>query len=136
MKNIHFSKKKILKLISNDSILINLCIKINFKLSEIGFMNSLIININDNLTNYCSLSTDILRIKVYFKKKEEIGNYTMEIELFKYKNEEGKYLLDFLRTEGEISDYNYYFLEIKILIQEMIKINKLFYFNIIIFKNN
>lgn len=120
MKNIHFSKKKILKKISNDSILINLCIKINFKLSEIDFMNSLIININDNLTNYCSLSTGILRIKVYFEKKEEIGSCTMKIELFKYKNEEGKYLLDFLRTEGEISDYNYYFLEIKKLIQEMI----------------
>ena len=96
MKNIHFSKKKILKKISNDSILINLCIKINFKLSEIDF------------------------IKVYFEKKEEIGSCTMKIELFKYKNEEGKYLLDFLRTEGEISDYNYYFLEIKKLIQEMI----------------
>ena len=40
----------------------------------------------------------------------------MEIELFQY--EDGKYLLEFLRTKGEIPDYYNYFLEIRKIIEE------------------
>ena len=38
------------------------------------------------------------------------------IELFQYEN--GKYLLEFLRTKGEILDYYNHFLEIRKIIEE------------------
>ena len=44
----------------------------------------------------------------------------MEIELFQYEN--GKYLLEFLRTKGEIPDYYKKFLDIKKIIEEKILI--------------
>ena len=40
----------------------------------------------------------------------------IEIELFQY--EDGRYLLEFLRTKGKIPDYYNYFLEIKKIIKE------------------
>ena len=40
----------------------------------------------------------------------------MEIELFQY--EDGRYLLEFLRTKGEIRDYYNTFLEIRKIIEE------------------
>ena len=40
----------------------------------------------------------------------------MEIELFQYEN--GKYLLEFLRTKGEIPNYYYNFLEIRKIIEK------------------
>ena len=106
------------KKILTDREPINLCIEIKKILEEIDFMNSLIIDITDYYGGLCKRSDDSLRIEVFFEKNEDIGNCTMEIELFEY--EKGKYLLEFIRTEGEIEDYYHYFLKIKDLIQKTI----------------
>ena len=55
------------------------------------------------------------------KEEEEDENNddtksAMDIELFQY--EKGKYLLEFLRTKGEIHDYNKHFMEITKIIEE------------------
>ena len=102
------------KKILTDREPINLCIEIKKILEEIDFMNSLIIGITDYYGGLCKRSDDSLRIEVFFEKNEDIGNCKMEIELFEY--EKGKYLLEFIRTEGEIEDYYHYFLKIKDLI--------------------
>ena len=47
-----------------------------------------------------------------------IPNTKMVIELFQY--EDGRYLLEFLRTGGEIKDYYKYFLKIKEIIKEIL----------------
>ena len=106
------------KKIINDTIHINLCIEIKVELQVIDFMNSLIIGICEDLKGNCKPSDDSLKIEVFFEKNEEIGICTMDIELFEY--EKGKYLLEFMRTEGEKMDYYHYFMEIKKMISSLI----------------
>ena len=53
------------------------------------------------------------------EEEEEENSYkkcVIVIELFQYEN--GKYLLEFLRTKGEILDYYNHFLEIRKIIEE------------------
>ena len=114
LKNENLKPKKIL----DDSRHINLYIKINRNISEIDFMNSLIICISNYLNGLIKLSEDSLKFEVFLENKEEMDGCTIEIELFEY--EKGRYLLEFMRTEGEIEDYYHYFFGIKDLIQKMI----------------
>ena len=109
-------------------------------------MNSLaekIFNINNN--NYIEADKKNLKMKVIFEKEEnEIENEEkkeenkieneenkiedesnkeceMDIELFEYEN--GGYLLEFLRTEGDIQEFYDHFLEIRnIIINELLDI--------------
>ena len=48
------------------------------------------------------------------EEKEHFEDCKMEIELYEY--EKGKYLLEFMRTGGQYSDYYQHFLEIKKII--------------------
>ena len=114
-----FQKKKLkAKKIFNDNIHVNFCIEINEDISVVKFMNYLIMGICKLLKGDCLPSEDRFRIEIYFEEKEEFGSCTMEIELFEY--EKGRYLLEFMRTEGEIEDYYHYFFGIKDLIQKLI----------------
>ena len=109
------------KKISNDRISINHFIKINGTLDEVKFMNSLIQTIEKDFEDKCFIepSKDSLKFKVIFEYEdnEEHGNCTLDIELFKY--EKGGYLVEFLRREGIIFDYNYHFSEIKKIIKNI-----------------
>ena len=110
-----FTNKNIkAKKISNDRILINYFIKINGNINELDFMNELIEDIAEKLHGHCTPSDKSLKFEVKFEETEEKGNCKVDIELFKY--EEGRYLLDFLRTGGEIEDNYDYFLKIKELL--------------------
>ena len=111
-ENENLKPKKIL----DDTRHINLCIEIKDDLHVIDFMNSLIIGISEDLKGNCKPLDDSLKIKVFFEENEEIDDCTMEIELFEYGT--GRYLLEFMRTGGEIQDYYHYFLEIKKMISK------------------
>ena len=79
-------------------------------------MNDLYDEIEENLNGFCKESKEALKFEVTFEETEEKGVCKMDIELFKY--EEGRYLLEFLRTRGEIQDYYHYFSEIKELLKK------------------
>ena len=90
-------------------------------------MNSLVKEISDKFEDNCAfeVSKENLQIKLTFEIKrgngeneedEETEYCNIDIELFEYEN--GKYLLDFMRTGGKIPDYYHYFQEIKIIIME------------------
>ena len=129
------------KKIPNDIININHYIIIDGVLSPNNFMSSLIKDIKSKFGITKIFIRDFqeyehLKFELGFYKieenneeeKEEEENKeeeededtgekcVMEIELFQY--EDGKYLLEFLRTKGEISDYYKNFLEIKKIIEE------------------
>ena len=129
------------KKIPNDRININHYIIIDGALSPNEFMNSLI---NDIKSKFGTLNISIRNFEEYEHLKFELGFYDlepkdedknekggeeeeeededkdkkciMEIELFQY--EDGRYLLEFLRTKGEIRDYYNNFLEIEKIIEE------------------
>ena len=105
------------KKIPYDRILINHFIKINGNLKELelDFMNDLVDDIIENLHGFCKAYEESLKFEVIFQETGEKGLCKMDIELFKY--EEGRYLLEFLRTGGEIEDYYDYFLKIKELLK-------------------
>ena len=112
-----FSNEKIeAKKIPNDLILVNHFIKIKGNIPELDFMNDLYDEIIENLNGFCKESKESLKFEVTFEETEERGICKMDIELFKY--EEGRYLLEFLRTRGEIQDYYHYFSEIKELLKK------------------
>ena len=85
-------------------------------------MNSLVNAINKTFEDksFIETSEKNLKFEVNFGKEEEEeekeskSNCKMIIELFVYDN--GKYLLEFLRTGGEIPEYYNYFLKIKDII--------------------
>jgi serine/threonine protein kinase len=104
------------KKIPNDMILVNHFIKIKGNIPELDFMNDLYDEIIENLNGFCKESKESLEFEVTFEETEERGICKMDIELFKY--EEGRYLLEFLRTRGEIQDYYHYFSEIKELLKK------------------
>ena len=105
------------KKIPYDRILINHFIKINGNLKELelDFMNDLVDDIIEDLYGFCKAYEESLKFEVIFQETGEKGLCKMDIELFKY--EEGRYLLEFLRTGGEIEDYYDYFLKIKELLK-------------------
>ena len=129
------------KKIPNDRININHYIIIDGALSPHKFMDSLIKDIKNK---FGVLNIFIRNFEEYEHLKFELGFYeleeddvdenekgeeeeeeededkdkkcVMEIELFQY--EDGRYLLEFLRTKGEIRDYYNNFLEIQKIIEE------------------
>ena len=108
------------KKIPKDRMLINHYVKIEGNLSyenQIDFMNNLAKKIFDELGGACERLEENLKFKVDFGKNEENGICEMIIELFEY--EDGDYLIEFLRTKGNIPDYYHYFKEIKKLIKEV-----------------
>ena len=128
------------KKIPNDRININHYIIINGALEPNKFMSDLIKGINNE---FGITKISIREFKEYEHLKFKLGFYkleenneeeneeeeedidsdkkcVMEIELFQYEN--GKYLLEFLRTKGEIPDYYKKFLDIKKIIEEKILI--------------
>ena len=116
------------KNIHSDREYINLSIIINGFFNEIDFMNSLMKKIIKKFPNNCqiALMEGSLKFLVNFEysenNKEKLGKCTMEIELFKFENEK-KYLLEFIRTEGEIKDYYENFLKINDIISKNINNN-------------
>ena len=110
------------KNISKDRISINHFIKINGNLEVIKFMNDLFDEINNEFKDKCDIeaSKDSLELEVIFygEKEEKIKDCLIDIELFKY--EEDQYLLEFLRTGGDLQEYYHYFLEIKKIIEKII----------------
>ena len=119
---IYFSNQLKPKKISDDRININHYLIIDGKLSASNFMNSLVNAINKIFRDksFVETSEKNLKFEVNFVKEEEEeekeskSNCKMIIELFVYDN--GKYLLEFLRTGGEIPEYYNYFLKIKEII--------------------
>ena len=124
------------KKIPNDRININHHIIIDGALSPNKFMNSLIKDIKSeigiaNIFIREFQEYEHLKFELSFFENEENDNggeetedeeedtdkkCIIEIELFQY--EDGKYLLEFLRTKGEILDYYKNFLEIRKIIEE------------------
>ena len=123
----------------NNRLNINPFIKINGKLDEVDFMNCLgneilteIKRSNIQRTNKKDLKYDFIIEKKEESKQEEeeeneeeaeeekeIMECKMEIELFEF--EKGGYILEFLRTEGDIQKFYDYFFKIKEIIKKMIK---------------
>ena len=113
------------KKISNDIINPNRYIIIDGYLDEREFMNNLyygIYNKRDDLADDLSIiaSKKALKLEVTFEYEveEEDENQkkcNIDIELFKYS--ENRYLLDFLRKSGNLSDYYKNFRKIKDIIQ-------------------
>ena len=113
------------KKISNDIINPNRYIIIDGYLDEREFMNNLyygIYNKRDDLADDLSInvSKKALKLEVTFEYEveEEDENQKkciIDIELFKYS--ENRYLLDFLRKSGNLSDYYKNFRKIKDIIQ-------------------
>jgi len=108
------------KKIPKDRMLINHYVKIEGYLyyeNQIDFMNNLEKKIFYELGGACERLEENLKFKVDFGKNEENGITEMIIELFEY--EDGGYLIEFLRTKGNIPDYYHYFKEIKELIKKV-----------------
>ena len=109
------------KKIPNDIINPNRHIIIDGYLDEREFMNNLYYKINDNKDNLADnlsikKSDEELRIEVTFETENKYHkNCAIDIELFKYG--ENRYLLDFLRKSGNLSDYYKNFRKIKDIIQ-------------------
>ena len=123
----YFNEDIIPKKISENTIIINHHLELNGSFSVIDFMNSLVKEISDKFEDNCAfeVSKENLQIKLTFKitrgngeneEDEETEYCNIDIELFEYEN--GKYLLDFMRTGGKIPDYYHYFQEIKKIIME------------------
>ena len=117
------------KKIPNDRININHHIIINGYLDATNFMSSLINEIKNKFDDEVSIiaSEESLKFKITFEDEEEEennnnidqnANTTMIVELFQY--EDGRYLLEFLRTEGEFPDYYEKFLKLKEITQKLL----------------
>ena len=119
------------KKIPNDRININHHIIINGYIEVVKFMNTLVKDINKKFNDEISItaSDENLKFKIVFDNEDEEDNddnddnerntnISMIIELFQY--EDGRYLLEFTRTGGEIPDYYKNFLKIKEIIQELL----------------
>ena len=124
-KNVFPNPELRAKKISNDIINPNRYIIIDGYLDEREFMNNLyygIYNKRDDLADDLSInaSKKALKLEVTFEYEveEEDENQKkciIDIELFKYS--ENRYLLDFLRKSGNLSDYYKNFRKIKDIIQ-------------------
>ncbi len=113
------------KKISNDIINPNRYIIIDGYLDEREFMNNLYYKINDNRDDLADdlnikKTDEALRLEVIFEEEVEVEGENhkkciIDIELFKY--DENRYLLDFLKKSGNLSDYYKNFKKIKDIIQ-------------------
>ena len=113
------------KKIPNDIINPNRYIIIDGYLDEREFMNNLyykIIDNRDDLADDLNIkeSDEALRLEVIFEEEVEVEGENhkkciIDIELFKY--DENRYLLDFLKKSGNLSDYYKNFKKIKDIIQ-------------------
>ena len=90
-------------------------------------MNSLIKEINKKFDDEISViaSEENLKFKILFDNEDEENNNQNEnencamiVELFQY--EDGRYLLEFMRTEGGLPEYYEKFLEIKEITQKLL----------------
>ena len=128
-EKIFYNNNLMPKKISQERINLNLCIIIEGYIPGTKFMNTIYnkINSNEEITNNISFeaSETDLKFRIDFIGNEK--NYkdcSIDIELFEYKN--NRYILEFLRKSGEISDYYKYFLVLKDIIQDKaIEKNKL-----------
>ena len=109
------------KKIPNDIINPNRHIIIDGYLDERKFMNNLYYKIDDNRDDLADdlnikESDEALRLEVIFETENKYQKKcNIDIELFKYG--ENRYLLDFLRRSGNLSDYYKNFRKIKDIIQ-------------------
>ena len=109
--------------ISNETINFNNYIIMKGYLDPIDFMNSLVneieINFHMNSPSF-KYSEKNLKFQVTFEIENNDDNeeIMMQIELFKYEDE--RYLLEFIKFEGEFSHYYNKFLEIKKIIKDKI----------------
>ena len=129
-KSFFTNKNLVPKKIPNNRININHYIILKGHFNRIKFMNSLVKEINKKFSDKCfiSESKEQLKFEIIFENNENEGeeeneeekedednkNCTMDIELFEY--EDGRHLLEFLRTGGEIPEYYENFLKIKEII--------------------
>ena len=128
--DIIFSNNLTPKKISNDRININHHIIINGYLNAINFMNSLLNGIKNEFDEEVSIITseESLKFKITFEDEveeeenkdniDQYGNTIMIVELFQY--EDGRHLLEFLRTGGKLLDYHKKFLKIKEITQKLL----------------
>ena len=120
-KNVFPNPELRAKKIPNDIINPNRHIIIDGYLDEREFMNNLyygIYNKSNDLAGDLSInaSDEELRLEVIFETENKYHeNCAIDIELFKYG--ENRYLLDFLRKSGNLSDYYKNFRKIKDIIQ-------------------
>ena len=123
-----FVEQKTIKINKNRLSVNNLFIKINGKLNEVDFMNDLADKIIIKYkNNYIEEDKIFLKMEITLeeeeKEKEDENNKDccMNIQLLEHEKDR-YYLLEFIRTKGEIEDYYKYFLEIKkIIIDEILK---------------
>ena len=109
--------------ISNDTIMFNNYIIMKGYLEPIDFMNYLVdeVCVSFKKNNpFFEFSQKSLRFRVTFEieNDDEDEEIIVQIELFKYEDE--RYLLEFIKLEGEFSRYYNLFLEIKKIICEKI----------------
>ena len=120
-----FVEQKTIKINQNRLSVNNLFIKINGKFNEVDFMNDLADKIIIKYkNNYIKEDKTFLKMEVTLeeeeeekkeeKEKEDENNKDccMNIQLLEHEKDR-YYLLEFIRTKGEIEDYYKYFLEIK-----------------------
>ena len=128
-EKIFYNNNLMPKKISQERLNLNLCIIIEGYIPGTKFMNTIYnkINSNEEITNNISFeaSETDLKFRIDFMGNEK--NYkdcSIDIELFEYKD--NRYILEFLRKSGDISDYYKYFLILKDIIQgKAIEKNKL-----------
>ena len=119
--------KKTIKINKNRLYINNLFIKINGKFNEVDFMNDLADKIIIKYkNNYFEADKIFLKMEVTLeeeKEKEDENNKGCYMNIQLLENEKDRYyLLEFIRTKGEIEDYYKYYLEIKkIIIDEILK---------------
>ena len=120
-KNVFPNPELRAKKIPNDIINPNRHIIIDGYLDERKFMNNLYYKINDKRDDLADdlkikESDEELRLEVIFETENKYHKKCIiDIELFKYG--ENRYLLDFLRRSGNLSDYYKNFRKIKDIIQ-------------------
>ena len=120
-KNVFPNPELRAKKIPNDIINPNRHIIIDGYLDERKFMNNLYYKIDDNRDDLADdlkikESDEDLRLEVIFETENKYHKKCIiDIELFKYG--ENRYLLDFLRKSGNLSDYYKNFRKIKDIIQ-------------------
>ena len=113
-----FIEQKTIKINKNRLYINNLFIKINGKLNEVDFMNDLADKIIIKYkNNYIEEDKKFLKMEVTLeeeKEKEDENNKGCYMNIQLLENEKDRYyLLEFIRTKGEIEDYYKYFLEKK-----------------------
>ena len=109
------------KIIHNDRICVNHFVKINGTINPVEFFNILIKRIKKTFEdNFIEVSDSSFKfeVSITFEEKKKTKECSMEIELFEQEND--GYLVEFLRTGGQIPDYYKLFLKIKEIIKKIL----------------